>query len=79
MSEPLDIYGLKDQVGWRLNKRDKQNLAVLIMCRQERNITVLMRALLEEAAEAGREQLYALVERMSAEEEAKEREGAIRG
>lgn len=49
--EPLNVYGLKDQVGWRLNDRDRQNLNVLMAAHRTTSATKLLRELVEREAE----------------------------
>lgn len=56
MGKPINVYGLKNVVGWRLNARDRQNLNVLMAARRTRSTTELLRDLCEREAEAVRDE-----------------------
>lgn len=65
MNEPFIQPELKDQVGWRLNERDKQNLRVLMFMSRQSNVSQLLRDLVEVHAEQAREGFVRAVERMT--------------
>lgn len=55
MSEPLNVLEVKDQVGFRLTERDKQNIRVLMTAARINSPTKLLRDLMEREAETIRD------------------------
>lgn len=74
-SEPFGIPVVRDQVGWRLNKQDKQNLRLLMADRREKVVTNILRDLVEREAALARERWKATASRIAREEEEAEARG----
>lgn len=66
--EPFRVPDLKDQVGWRLTKEDKQNLRILLADRRMTSVTALLRALVEQEAEPVRQRWQTAVNERAKEQ-----------
>lgn len=73
-TEPFTLPDLKDSVGLRLSKRDKQNLRLLMADRGETNLSNIIKECIAEQAEPVRQRWLATATRIAREEEEKERQ-----
>lgn len=68
-TEPFRVPLIKDQVGWRPTEQDKKNLRLVMADRRESSISGLVRALVEQEADAVRQRWTANMKHVAQEEE----------